>query len=97
MDDNADVKAIWLLITIAILFPVAISADTGDNLFPLADYLHIKLQQNDIVFLGTTHKKPEILSFIAELIPALKLSASLTSVWKYRLTSRKELMSYRSG
>ena len=64
-------KLIWLIITVAILFPPAISA-AGDELFPPADYLHSKLQQNDIVFLGTTHKKPEILGFIAELIPTLE-------------------------
>ena len=50
----------------------AISATTGDNLFPPTDYIHSKLQQNDIVFQGTTHKKPEILEFIAELRPSLK-------------------------
>ena len=48
----------------------AISA--SDELFPPADYLRSKLQQNDIVFLGTTHKKPEIMGFIAELIPTLE-------------------------
>jgi len=50
----------------------AISAAANDELFPPAEYLHSKLQQNDIVFLGTTHKKPEILNFIAELIPTLE-------------------------
>jgi hypothetical protein len=54
------------------LFSLALSAAAGDNLFPPADYIHSKLQQNDIVFLGTTHKKPEILGFIAELIPTLE-------------------------
>ena len=50
-----------------------ISAAAGnEELFPPADYLHSKLQQNDIIFLGTTHKKPAILEFIAELIPSLK-------------------------
>ena len=60
-----------LIFTVAILFPPALSA-ASDVLFPPADYLHSKLQKNDIVFLGTTHKKPEILEFIAELIPSLK-------------------------
>lgn len=59
-------KFIWLIITVAILFPPTISA-AGDKLFPPAEYILSKLQQNDIVFLGTTHKKPEILSFIADL------------------------------
>ena len=65
-------RLIWLIITVAILFPPTISATAGDELFPPADYLHSKLQQNNIVFLGTTHKKPEILGFIAELIPTLE-------------------------
>jgi len=44
----------------------------SDGLFPPAEYIQTKLQQNDIVFLGTTHKRPKILKFIAELIPTLK-------------------------
>jgi hypothetical protein len=63
---------IRLLCIAIILFPPAIVTAAGDNLFPPAEYIHSKLQQNDIVFLGTTHKKPEILGFIAELIPTLK-------------------------
>jgi hypothetical protein len=35
-------------------------------------YVLEKLKAYDIVFLGTTHKKPAILKFIAELIPHLK-------------------------
>ena len=65
-------KFILLIITVATLIPLATSVTASDNLFPPADYLHSKLQQNDIVFLGTTHKKPEILGFIAELIPTLE-------------------------
>ena len=65
-------RLIWLLFTVAILFPPANSVTAGDNLFPPADYIHSKLQQNDIVILGTTHKEPESLSFIADLIPSLK-------------------------
>ena len=65
-------KLIWLIITAAILFPPAIFAAASDNLFPPAEYTHSKLTQNDIVFLGTTHKNPEILSFIASLLPSLK-------------------------
>jgi uncharacterized iron-regulated protein len=44
----------------------------AEELFPPAEYIQTKLQQNDIVFLGTRHKLPEILAFIAELIPKLK-------------------------
>ena len=63
----------WLIAIFIILFPSMISAAAGnEELFPPADYLHSKLQQNDIIFLGTTHKKPAILEFIAELIPSLK-------------------------
>ena len=64
-------RLMMLIITAAILFPLAIST-ASDNLFPPADYIHSKLKQNDIVFLGTTHKKPVILKFIAELIPTLE-------------------------
>jgi len=59
-------RLIWLLFTVAILFPPANSVTAGDNLFPPSDYIHSKLQQNDIVILGTTHKEPESLSFIAD-------------------------------
>jgi len=61
-----------LVIAIAtLILPLTVHAGSND-LFPPTDYLHSKLQQNDIVFLGTTHKKPDILGFIAELIPTLK-------------------------
>jgi hypothetical protein len=52
-------------------FSAALSA-ASDDLTPPTDYLHAKLQQSDIVFLGTKHKTPEILEFIAGLIPSLK-------------------------
>ncbi|MDX2452515.1 hypothetical protein [Desulfosarcina sp.] len=61
-----------LLCIAFMLFLPALSVAATSELFPPADYLHSKLQQNDIVFLGTTHKKPEILSFIADLTPSLK-------------------------
>ena len=61
-----------ICITSVLFLPTIFAA--GDVLFPPADYIHSKLQQNDIVFLGTTHKKPEILNFIAELIPTLEKS-----------------------
>jgi len=63
-------KALWLYRHRPDVTP-PISAAADDVLFPPADYIHSKLQQNDIVFLGTTHKKPEILGFIAALIPTL--------------------------
>jgi len=66
-----DSALIEFIFAVAIFFSPALSA-AGDNLFPPTDYLHSKLQQNNIVFLGTTHKKPEILRFIADLIPSLK-------------------------
>ena len=64
-------RLLRLLFIAVILFSPALST-AGDELFPPAEYIHGKLQQNDILFLGTTHKKPEILRFIAELIPSLK-------------------------
>ena len=69
--DMAISMLIRLICITAILFLPALST-ASDNLFPPAEYIHSKLQQNDIVFLGTTHKKPEILKFIAELIPTLE-------------------------
>ena len=66
-------SSLMRFIFLVVMFsPPAISAGGGDKLFQPTDYLHSKLQQNDIVFLGTTHKKPEILSLIADLIPNLK-------------------------
>ena len=62
-------RLIWLLFTVAILFPPAISVTAGDNLSPPSDYIHSKLRQNDIVILETPHQKPESLSFMADLIP----------------------------
>lgn len=42
-------------------------------------YVLEKLKSHDIVFLGTTHKKPAVLKFIADLIPHLK-DAGVTHV-----------------
>ena len=39
---------------------------------PPTKYIHSKLSNHDIVFLGTKHRQPRILNFIAELIPSLK-------------------------
>jgi len=63
---------IRLLCIAFMLFLPALSAAATGELFPPADYLHSKLQQNDIVFSGTTHKKPKIQRFIADLIPSLE-------------------------
>jgi hypothetical protein len=60
-----------LVCLVAIFFMPTFSA-ASDDLFPPANYLRTKLQQNDIVFLGTKHKRPEILGFIAGLISSLK-------------------------
>ena len=69
--DMAISMLIRLICITVILFLPALST-ASDNLIPPADYIRSKLKQNDIVFLGTTHKKPDILGFIAELIPTLK-------------------------
>jgi len=58
-------------IVLFVMFSPPALSTAGDNLFPPAEYIHSKLQQNDIVFLGTTPKKPEMLSFIADRIPSL--------------------------
>lgn len=56
----------------AILLSPQISYAVDDELFPPAEYIRTKLKQNDIVFLGTIHRKPKALGFIAEIIPSLK-------------------------
>ena len=53
-------------------FQPTISTAADYELFPPAEYIYAKLLQNDIVFLGTRHKQPDVLAFIAELIPNLK-------------------------
>lgn len=62
---------IRILIIATILFWPAISI-ASDELYHPAEYIRTKLKQNDILFLGTTNRKPELLLFIAELIPKLK-------------------------
>ena len=65
-------------IVLAMLTIVAIFSLTktpciaGDELHSPIEYICTKLKKNDIVLLGTTHKKPDILGFIAELIPSLR-------------------------
>jgi hypothetical protein len=61
-------RLIRIICIAAILIWPIISA-AGDELFPPAEYIQSRLQQNDMVFLGTKHKQPEILRFVAELIP----------------------------
>ena len=56
----------------ALLMSLSTADASSGILHPPAEYIHAKLQQHDIVFLGTRHKKPPILQFIADLIPALK-------------------------
>jgi len=58
----------WLLLIVSGSSPSA----ADDELFPPAEYIQTKLQQNDIVFLGTRHKQPDVLAFIAEIIPNLQ-------------------------
>jgi hypothetical protein len=61
-----------LLIPIATLPILTATGSANDVLIPPIEYIHAKLQQKDILFLGTTHKELKILRFIAELIPSLK-------------------------
>ncbi len=44
----------------------------SNKIHPPMEYLHSKIESNDIVFLGTTHRRPEILSFMADMIPTLR-------------------------
>lgn len=61
-----------LLVSVATIPVLTTFGAADDELFPPIEYIHAKLKQNDILFLGTTHKEPKILGFIAELIPSLK-------------------------
>jgi hypothetical protein len=61
-----------LLVSIATIPVLTTFGANNDELFPPSEYIHSKLRQNDILFLGTTHKEPKILGLIAELIPSLK-------------------------
>ena len=60
------------LIPIFLACLVSIPANASYELYTPTEYIQAKLKENDIVFLGTTHKKPRILGFIASLIPSLK-------------------------
>jgi len=59
------------LICMVIFLFVPSFGHAGDNLFPPAEYVQTKLKQNDIVFLGTTYRKPKVLVFITALLPSL--------------------------
>ena len=65
-------KLIRYVLLSILLMPLAPAHAAHGQLFQPADYIHAKLQQNDIVFLGTRHKRLKILRFIADLIPSLK-------------------------
>ena len=60
-----------IIITVTMIWSVTTSV-ASDGLSPPTEYIQTKLKQNDIVFLGTEHRKPKILNFIAKLIPSLK-------------------------
>lgn len=60
------------LALIAISFLTLTKSIASDELFQPAEYIQSKLKENDILFLGTTLRKPKILLFLAELIPELK-------------------------
>ena len=62
------------LIILTLIFDISNSAYSNEypvNKDPAAYFIQ-KLQSHDIVLLGTTHKRPAILQFIAGLIPHLK-------------------------
>ncbi len=61
------------LLLLAIMLSGIPGLSFAQETIPPTNYIHSKLEQNNIVFLGTTHQTPEILGFIAELIPTLKM------------------------
>ena len=64
-------RLIWCMCTAVLLLLLAHAMTSNDKLYQPTDYIKAKLQQNDIVFLGTRHKRPPILRFLADLIPSL--------------------------
>ena len=64
-------KLICFICMSVLLMLLAHAMTSNDKLYPPTGYIKTKLQQNDIVFLGTRHKRPPILRFIADLIPSL--------------------------
>ena len=72
-------KLKWYIFTSVLLVSLALPITSKDNLYQPTGYIKAKLQQNDIVFLGTQHKRPPILRFIADLIPSQN-SLSVTHI-----------------
>ena len=72
-------KLKWYIFTSVLLVLLALPMTSKDNLYQPTGYIKAKLQGNDIVFLGTRHKRPPILRFIADLIPSLN-SLSVTHI-----------------
>lgn len=64
-------KSFQLVVIIILLLTPALSV-AGAQLHSPTEYIQSKLQKNDIVFLGTTHRNPQLLRIIAEIIPKLK-------------------------
>ena len=67
-----NISRLDLLLLAIMLFGIP-GLSFAQETIPPTNYIHSKLEQNNIVFLGTTHQTPEILGFIAELIPTLKM------------------------
>ncbi len=65
------ISSLVRFIFLVVMFSPPALSTASDHLFPPAEYIHSKLQQNEIVFLGSAHKKPEIIAFISDLIPTL--------------------------
>ncbi len=65
------VTQFFRLLCIVTIILLTAGSMAKDDTFPPAKYLSSKLQKNDIVFLGTRHKQPLILKFIARVIPSL--------------------------
>ena len=75
---NFPFKLFWSSLLISIFTIISQSANTAENNqnhYPHS-YVHHKLKIHDIVFLGTRHKQPPILTFISDLIPKLKDSGA---------------------
>ena len=68
MANSCVTRFLWAILIIG--SPVMSFA--SDKLHPPMAYLHSKIERTDILFLGTTHRRPEILAFMADVIPSLK-------------------------
>ena len=75
---NVILAGIYIL---SFIFGISKSAQSAEHIVykDPSSYVIQKLKDHDIVFLGTTHKKPAILRFIVDLIPHLK-DAGVTHV-----------------